>query len=129
MAKRKPAIQLTEVELELMLILWHLGEGTVHKVLEQLPVSRPMAYTTVSTMIRILEKKGVVASRKVGKAHIYSPRVSKEDYEASALGKVMHTLFSNPVALVARLVDDHELSAEEITEIKKLLNRKQARKS
>lgn len=120
-----PQPLLTDTELELMLILWKLGEATVHDVLEALPKSRPMAYTSASTMIRILEKKGFVGNRKVGKAHLYYPLIDKTDYEARTLGHVMGRLFDNtPSALVARLIDQHKLSADEIKELKKLLNKK-----
>lgn len=113
---------LTDAELELMLILWQLEEGSVHDVLAALPKKKVMAYTTASTIIRILEKKGFVASRKEGKSHIYSPRVNKQTYESRTLGHVMGKLFENtPVALVARLIDDHKLSAKEIAELKALL--------
>ena len=116
---------LTDTELELMLILWKLGEATVHDALDALPKSRPMAYTTASTMIRILEKKGFVGNRKQGKAHLYYPLLEKTDYEARTLGHVVGRLFDNtPSALVARLLDYHELSADEIKELKKLLNKK-----
>jgi predicted transcriptional regulator len=114
---------LTDAELELMLILWKVQEGSVHDVLAALPKKRVMAYTTASTIIRILEKKGFVASRKVGKAHLYSPLLGKKDYEARTLGHVVGRLFENtPAALVARLLDDHKLSAAEIAELKKLLD-------
>ena len=116
---------LTDTELELMLILWQLGEATVHVVRDALPSSRPMAYTTVSTMIRILEKKGFVGSHKVGKAHLYYPLIDKTTYEARTLGHVVGRLFDNtPSALVARLIDQHTLSADDIKELKKLLNKK-----
>ena len=115
---------LTDAELELMLILWKLQEASVHDVLAGLAGQKIMAYTTVSTIIRILEKKGFVASRKVGKGHLYSPQISKQDYESRTLGHVMGKLFENtPVALVARLIDDHKLSPEEIAELKQLLDK------
>jgi predicted transcriptional regulator len=61
----------------------------------------------------------------VGKGHLYSPQVSKQDYESRTLGHVMGKLFENtPVALVARLIDDHKLSAEEIAELKQLLDKR-----
>ncbi|MES2623649.1 MAG: BlaI/MecI/CopY family transcriptional regulator [Pseudomonadota bacterium] len=113
---------LTEAELELMLILWKLEEASVHDVLAALPKKRVMAYTTASTIIRILEKKGFVASRKEAKSHIYSARISKQTYESRTLGHVMGKLFDNtPVALVARLIDDHKLSAKELAELKQIL--------
>lgn len=116
---------LTDTELELMLILWKLQEASVHDVIAALPKSRVMAYTTASTIIRILEKKGFVASRKEGKAHFYSPTLSKKEYEGRTLGHVVGRLFENtPYALVARLIDDHKLSAKEIAELKRLLDKR-----
>lgn len=116
---------LTDTELELMLILWKLQEASVHDVIAALPATRSMAYTTASTIIRILEKKGFVANRKQGKAHLYSPTITKKDYEGRTLGHVVGRLFENtPVALVARLIDDHKLSAKEIAELKRLLDTK-----
>jgi predicted transcriptional regulator len=115
---------LTDTELELMLILWKLEEASVHDVIAALPATRNMAYTTASTIIRILEKKGFVANRKLGKAHLYSPTLSKQQYESRTLGHVVGRLFENtPAALVARLIDDKRLTAEEIAELKQLLNK------
>ena len=117
---------LTDTELELMLILWEKEEATVHEVLEALPAARAMAYTSASTIIRILEKKGFVGSRKLGKAHLYSPTLSKADYESRTLGHFMGRLFGNePAALVARLIDEHKFSAEEIRELKRMLTKKE----
>ncbi len=118
-------VLLTDAELELMLILWRLQEASVHDVRAALPEQKVMAYTTVSTIIRILEKKGFVSSRKVGKAHLYLPLISKKDYESRTLGHVMGKLFENtPAALVARLIGDHELSAQEISDLKQLLDKR-----
>jgi predicted transcriptional regulator len=114
---------LTDTELELMLILWKLGEASVHDVIAGLPSTRSMAYTTASTIIRILEKKGFVANRKQGKAHLYSPTLTKKEYESRTLGHVVGRLFENtPAALVARLIDDRRLTAQEIAELKQLLD-------
>ncbi len=117
---------LTETELELMLILWKLQEASVHEVIAALPKKRVMAYTSASTIIRILEKKGFVSNRKEGKAHLYSPTLAKHEYESRTLGHVMGRLFENaPAALVARLIDSHKLSAKEIAELKRLLDKKE----
>jgi predicted transcriptional regulator len=116
---------LTELELELMLILWKLNEASIHDVLAALPEGRVMAYTTASTIIRILEKKGFVTSSKVGKAHLYAPQLSKKDYEARTIGHMVGRLFEDtPVALVARLIDEHKLSKAEINELKALLDKR-----
>ena len=123
--EESPRTLLTDTELELMLILWKLDEASVHDVIAALPPTRNMAYTTASTIIRILEKKGFVASRKEGKAHLYSPTLRKQEYESRTLGHVVGRLFENtPAALVARLIDDSKLSPEEIAELKRLLDKR-----
>ena len=85
MAKNKLKVSddkmLTEVELELMTILWSLSEGSVADVIERLPKNRNLAYTSVSTILRILEQKGTLKARKEGRGHIYMPLVSKESDE------------------------------------------------
>jgi len=114
---------LTEMELELMNILWELQEGTVRDVLERLPHERDLAYTTVATTIRILEGKKVVSSRKQGKAHIFTPILSKESYEARSLNHMVKKVFNNaPVSIVARLINEQNISKEELEEMKKLLD-------
>ena len=60
-----------------MTILWRLGEGTVSEVRAELPAERALAYTSVSTVLRILEKKGLVRPRKAGRGHVYIPAVEK----------------------------------------------------
>jgi predicted transcriptional regulator len=119
---------LTDVELELMSILWRLGEGTVNEVRDELPPERSLAYTSVSTVLRILEKKGLVRSRKVGRGHTYTPTLDKGRYERRALDHVIGTVFDGtPVTLVRRLVESEALSPAEMDEIRSLL-RERARK-
>jgi predicted transcriptional regulator len=121
-ASRVSAKPLTEVELELMNILWRLDGGTVNDVLAALPRERPLAYTSVSTILRILEQKGVLGSEKVGRGHRYLPLVPKQDYEAFALEQVMGKVFDGqPVALVRRLVDGGQLSRADLAALQELL--------
>lgn len=77
-SKDKTTTKLTEVELELMGYLWKLNEATVNDVVSALPEARKLAYTSVSTMLRILEQKGVVDSRKEGRGHVYFPNLRKK---------------------------------------------------
>jgi predicted transcriptional regulator len=123
---RRPEKLLTEVELELMNILWRVGGGTVADVLAQLPPERPLAYTSVSTILRILEQKEVLRSEKQGRGHRYHPLVAKDAYETYALEHVVGRVFGGePLALVRRLVDTAGLSKRELAELKALLDRKE----
>ena len=113
---------LTEVELELMSTLWQLGEATVRNVLAHLAKGRNLAYTSVSTILRILEGKRLVKSRKVGKANLYRPAVSKSEYERRSLRHLVDKVFDGtPSAMVMRLLDDEGLSRAELREIQRML--------
>jgi predicted transcriptional regulator len=121
--KSTPNKRLTEVELELMSILWRLGEGTVSDVIAGLPADRELAYTSVSTMLRILEGKGVLAARKEGRGHIYTPVLGKQEYEARIVTDVVRRVFDGaPTALVRQLIDNVDLSDDDVREIRKMLS-------
>lgn len=116
---------LTPVELELMEILWKLEEGTVHQVMQHLPVDRHLAYTSVSTMLRILQQKNVVDIKKVGRQHIYYPLLNKKTYANHSIKKIVQQVFSgNSAELVAHLVDKNKLSLDEINALQQLLDSK-----
>lgn len=119
---------LTEVELELMTILWKLSEGSVADVIEQLPQDRKLAYTSVSTILRILEQKGVVAARKEGRGHIYIPVLKKSEYEAKTVKHVVERVFDGtPVALVRQLLNTSELNEADLNELKKMIENAEAK--
>ena len=117
--------RLTQVELELMEILWCLGQGTVHEVMAELPENRKLAYTSVSTMLRILQKKNIITAKKIGRQHIYQPQLSKKIFDNYSINTVVKQVFSGKSAeLVAYLVDKSPLSVEEIQAIQQLLDTK-----
>ncbi|MGB5871624.1 MAG: BlaI/MecI/CopY family transcriptional regulator [Albidovulum sp.] len=125
MRPKKKNEMLTEVELEFMSKLWDLGEATVREVLDSLPLDRPLAYTSAATILRILEQKQFVTSTKQGKTFTYKPVLSKDSYQTRSLKNLSEKLFDNtPVSLVARLVDDNDLSQEALDEIRALLDRR-----
>ena len=114
---------LTETELELMTILWRLGEGSVADVLENLPKERELAYTSVSTILRILEQKQILKTRKEGRGHIYIPAVAKTEYEARTVKHMVSRVFNGaPVSLVRQLVEAVELGPKEIEELRKIID-------
>ena len=84
---------LTPAELELMTILWDEGPGTVRQVMDTLPGDKQPAYTTVSTILRILEQKGFVASCKDGRSHVYAAAVQWDRYEGRNLRQLVGSLF------------------------------------
>ncbi len=120
---------LTETELELMNILWKRGEGSVANVIEGLSKGRDLAYTSVSTILRILEQKSIIKARKEGKGHIYVPLLRKEDYEKKAVKHVVDKIFEGlPSLLVKQLLDSNRLTADELKEIKSLLLKMEKKK-
>lgn len=117
--------KLTPVELELMEILWDLGEGTVHDIMEKLPNQRKLAYTSVSTILRILQQKTILTAKKIGRQHIYRPLLSKQNYATHTVKKMVKHVFSgNSVELVNFLLDKNTVSLEDIQAIQTLLDHK-----
>jgi predicted transcriptional regulator len=91
--KRNSGLHLPPLELECLQALWALGQGTVQQLQERLLVSRPLAYTTVLTVMDRLTRKGMVAREKRGRAHLYHPRVAKEDLRQDALARLVSDFF------------------------------------
>lgn len=122
MARRRTEL-LTDVELELMIALWKIKSGTVRDVMAALSDSQDRAYTSIATMLKILEEKGYATSERQERTLSYAPAVAKSDYEGRSLKNLSNSLFGGtPTALVARLVDDGDLTDEMIHEIKKIID-------
>lgn len=112
---------LTKAEEEVMLILWEMEKGFVKDILEQFPEPKP-AYNTVSTMIRILEKKGFVNYTAHGKTHEYYPVISRDEYKRHEVRQLMENYFDNSVPeLVSFFVKSRDLKEKELEEVMNLL--------
>lgn len=122
MKKQKEDRLLTETELELMTLLWKRGEGSVADVIADLPAGRELAYTSVSTILRILEQKDVLTTRKEGRGHVYIPALSKDEYESRTVHHMVERVFDGtPMALARQLLQTTQLSKDELTELKKMI--------
>jgi predicted transcriptional regulator len=118
---------LTAVELEMMNVLWQIGPCSIAQVQTKLLPQRELAYTSISTIVRILEQKGYVTSRKEGRGHQYEAVVSKETYQAQSIKQLVRNVFDGtPSLLVQRLLDSESLTSVEIAEIRALLRKKDA---
>jgi predicted transcriptional regulator len=116
---------LTDVELELMTILWRIGEGSVARVIAELPKGRDLAYTSVSTILRILEQKKTLGTRKEGRGHVYIPLLTKADYETKTVRHVVDRVFEGtPSTLIKRLLDTVSINDQELEEIKRLISKR-----
>ena len=110
----------------MMNVIWRLGPCSVRQVVEALRPYRELAYTSVSTIVRILEQKGYVVSLKEGRGHVYRAAVSKQAYQASSLERLVSNVFDGtPALLVQRLLDSQHLSVEELARIRTLLRDKE----
>lgn len=132
MNNRKTSVEserlLTEVELELMTVIWAKGKSTVKEVASALADKRQLAYTTVATVMKVLEQKGFLECKKNSFAHVFEPIVSKSDYESTCLEHTVSRVFDGePVALVQRLLNDRKLSKADVSAIEKTLKQFAAR--
>ena len=120
-------LRLTQRELDIMSVLWDLGEATVNEIRER--VDPDLAYTSVSTMVRMLEMKGYVSHRRgEGKTHVYYPVIDSQAAGESALGRVLDKIYGgSPIKLLAHLVEQNKLSEKELERMRELLKRPKKR--
>lgn len=122
MTRKKPTT-LTEFEQRIMNILWDKEEASVREVCEILSVEKPVAYTTVLTMFKILREKGFVDHRKEGKAFIYHAIVDQNVARTSALTKLINQLFKgSPEMLAQHLMEENNLDLAEIKALQNEIN-------
>jgi len=113
---------LTEAELRLMNVLWEKGPATVHQLLESLPHKPSLAYNSVLTTIRILEKKGYVKHIKDGRAHIYMPLVGQKEATRFEVRNLLNRFFKNShELLVLNILEDKNIDGEELKRLSELL--------
>jgi predicted transcriptional regulator len=120
---RKKTPHLTEAELRLMNIIWKIGPATVGQVVDALPENPPVAYSTVLTLMRILENKGYLRHTKEGRAFVYSPIVGSKEASSKAIRHLLTRFFGGSAGqLVLKLIDEREIDADELKRIKKRIN-------
>ncbi len=113
--------ELTKAEEQIMQILWKLEKGFVKDILEQLPKPKP-AYNTVSTIVRILEKKGFVSHKAYGKTHEYYPLLSKEEYTRKFLKRFVENYFSDSFKeMVSFFAKEKDMSISELEDTMRMI--------
>jgi predicted transcriptional regulator len=111
---------LTKLELQLMQVIWRLGPGTVNDV--QAGLEQQLAYTTVQTMLNILQKKGKLKRKLRGRAYVYSATVSEEKASGHAVRDLVDRMFGgSSEELVMSLIKSRQLDAKKIAELSKRL--------
>ena len=123
---------LTKAEEQIMQILWDMKAGIVKDIRDRFSIPKP-ARNTVSTVVRILEKKGYVGHKAFGNTHLYHPLISREDYSKSQLSRLMSGYFNNSFpALASFFARENDLSIKDLEELleetKKELRRSKRKK-
>ena len=117
---RKKSPGLTDAELRVMDVLWSKGSATVSDVLASLPRDIPLAYSTVLTTLRILERKGYLKHHKEGRAFVYRPVVAREQESEMAVTHLLRRFFEgSPELLMLRLVERRKITPEELERLRK----------
>jgi BlaI family transcriptional regulator, penicillinase repressor len=116
-------LHLTRRELDIMSVLWELGEATVAELREH--VDPGLAYTSVSTVVRTLELKGYVSHRRgEGKTHVYYPVIDAETAGETVLDRILDKIYAgSPIKLLAHLVEQRRLTEAELTRMRALLRK------
>src|SRR4030042_3234729 len=113
--------ELTKAEERIMQILWEMERGFVKDILEHYPDPKP-PYNTVSTIIRVLDQKGIVGHKSYGNSYQYYPLISKEEYTKKFLNKFMKNYFGNSFRkLVHFFSDQQDLDVEEVDKVIRML--------
>lgn len=118
----RPSSTLTEAELRLMKILWQRGESCVADLVRAMPLGEPLAYNSVLTTIRILEQKGYVQHRQLGRAFLYTPVVVEHEASRSEVRRMLSRFFGNSrERLMLSLLGDEDITPAELERLKQAI--------
>src|SRR5678815_3700887 len=120
---RTPSVALTDGEARVMAVLWQTPAATVAEVVAALRDRYALTYSTVQTLLRILEQKGYVTHDKVGRAFVFRAVVDQGQARRRALRHLIGRLFNgSPTLLVSNVLDDEEIDPREIEQLKRLIS-------
>ena len=120
------AIDLTDLQISLMRVLWSRGEAAVSDVHEAAYAERGLALTTVATILSRLEKAGLVARRQAGRHYLYRALVSEDEVRRSMVSELAERLFAGDVtALVSHLLDEGDIAPGDLARVRRLIEQKQ----
>lgn len=124
MAHKKLSL-LTDLELDVMNAVWRYQQATVRQIVDDLQEQRPLAYTTIQTVLTILTQKGFVAHTPQGRAFVYRPLIQPEGVRRDTVSAVVDRLFAgSPRSLFLHLIESDSLTAQEAQELSILLGRR-----
>src|SRR2546423_2811132 len=120
--KKQRTHRLGDIQLRIMKVLWEKQEATVSAVIAALPSAPELAYTTVATMLRKMEARGLLAHRVEGRSFIYRPKVAAEEVSRSMADHLVERLFEGSLTeAVSHLLRTREVSREELAQLERLI--------
>jgi predicted transcriptional regulator len=118
----------SRLEMQVLSILWEHGPATVREILEALPDGKVRAYTTVLTVMQVMEKKSLLTHVSEGNTHVYKPKVTRRQTIGPVLKNLVRQVFGgSPATAMQHLLAEHEVSAEELAKLKLLLAEHEAK--
>jgi BlaI family penicillinase repressor len=121
----KSDVSLSELQLALMRVLWARGEASTADVVEALRAERPLAHTTVATLLTRLEKRGLLSTRRDGRTLLYSATVSEPEVQRSMVSGLLSNLFEGKAsALLSHLLHESEIGDDDLAQMRALLKGK-----
>jgi BlaI family penicillinase repressor len=121
-------ILLTRQELQIMKVVWERGSATVKEVCEVMSRNKPTAYTTILTLMGILEDKGALSHVRAGRAYVYKPLLSRHQATRNQVRDVVARFFDGqPEKLIANLLDNETMAPEQLVGVKSLLDSRNQR--
>jgi predicted transcriptional regulator len=126
MTKRPHSPRLTPPQVEILRVLWQRSEATVVQIQQALHTGRPLAATTIATLLSRLEKRGLVAYRTEGRQYVYRAVLQERDAQQHALVEVTQDLFAGDVpTMVSQLLSSHELRPGDLVRVRQLIEAKE----
>lgn len=117
--------ELTKAEEKIMQVLWKLQTAFVKDIIDALEEDPKPPYNTISSIVRLLEKKGYISYKAYGKTYEYFPIITKEAYTKTTFSKMFSSYFDNsPISLLSFMVKEEKLSEAAIEELKAIINKK-----
>lgn len=114
----------SDLEMQILSVLWNRGASTAREMLEAMPDGKKRAYTSILSVMQVMEKKGLLKHRNRGVAHVYSPAVSKRNIIQPFMRKVLNEVFAGrPSAMMQALLTETAVSDRELAQIHKLLQK------
>ena len=121
-------IKLSPLELKAMEALWNLGRASIREILEQIPVRKTLAYTTVQTLVFRLEAKGALRKqRKIGNAYVFVPVITRTQAYRRLVNDFLELFGGSPRPVMSQLADTGKLTLEDLRELERMLKERQTR--